>query len=178
MVCQICKDTGYTIDENGNAVRCRCSLKRELYAFLTPRYSDAKYVPTYDTTKIDPRGIYMEGHTVAFNNLVKTYLINNYPNIQHITVTPQDLIVSWTDKVEESLTKIIGFKGLVILDLSGRDPKNRAYSQVISYLIEQRAVNKLSTWINSRISLSNTTIEALYGIDAISTIRANLSLIK
>ena len=162
MTCPKCQGTGYQPLETGGISECMCKLRERALKYLTPVYAEENYITKLNADLL--KGNFILNSSQNPKSLIKSFLLNSGMIYTHQTVSAYDIIQAYLTNSEEKLYNHYRDVGMLVVFLI-RDPKNVAYGQVISSLLQSRILSKKITWIVTQNPIHSEDFKRMYGSD-------------
>jgi hypothetical protein len=145
--CTLCKGSGIS-EYKGKRGVCPCVIRQKAQEYLTPIYKDVKYMRDFDSTVLEGKNILIESTNVSyFKEVAKSFLLNTAMKYSHLTLTAYDVVTAWFENPLQSTTykKVLNVDIMLFYLVS--DPKNAAYGDVLTSVIEKRMLNKKALYL-------------------------------
>lgn len=163
-VCE-CGGLRYTVGEDGVYKECKGVLVHRLRKYLTPMYHNLPNLPL-NTARYEDKSLYYQGvKSVAFKRFVRNFLLLTGAKYSHATLTGQDIIEAYVGNpnAEATMEHIMAVDYLILyLD---NDPPNVVYDEVLTMLLEKRAMKGKTVWVYSRLKVESPPFTNKYGIE-------------
>src|ERR1700730_7030477 len=79
-----------------SVTKCECLVRAEVIDYLTPLYSQAEWNPDFQTALFIDRNVLCQYYReVAFQKIVKSFLLGTFTKYRHCTVTASALIAAF-----------------------------------------------------------------------------------
>lgn len=97
-----------------------------------------------------------------YKSIFKSFLLNTGMRYRHLTLSGYDIMQAYLTNTDQQDFTRASEVDILLLYLTA-DPFNRAYSNVITSLIQKRRFNSFSTWIYTPHRIKEGAFTALYG---------------
>lgn len=145
MMCELCQDRGYLIDDNKTPKKCICTVKRELEATLGNliQYHTNKNI---DSEVLHQDLMIIEGSDLAYYSLIKSFLIKTFftENINKASYyfgTGYSITENYLNNTLSPLFDI----PYMFLDLT-KFQSNKIMGENVLYTLQQRKHNQTISW--------------------------------
>lgn len=155
--CDVCKQTPGIMKKDGRWIECVCILKQRAQEYLTPAYATARYIKKLNVSKLEGKNILVDSdEPSSFKALVKSFLLNTGMQYPHITCTGHEVLQRYLRNKDERGFDELSTVPLLIFYLV-LDPYSKRYGDMITSILENRKLKKLSTIMYSSFPIKSKT---------------------